>query len=303
MEIYELQYFLKAAEYEHFTKAAEELYITQPTVTMAIGRLEKELGVKLFAKSGYRVSLTTEGACFAEYAKRIVAETEAMKAEVDYMRAGMSGSVTVGSVLPVKSLGWLREIMDGFAAGRPDVGLTVYTEEQEILLKRVSEGRIDYALVTRAVTEGGYRWEPLYTQRLGVMMRRDDKLAEKTEVDISELKLRKFYCNNSDMDIHSLLTDESGFLPEIVFEGASPGYIGEKVAMGEGVSILAVDEFELHAARKNAPEYDSMLTIRPLRGGRFFREIGLLSWESRRLLPAARAFGELIREKFPGKGE
>lgn len=70
MNISQLQYFCKLAELQHYTKAAEQLYITQPTLSNSIARLEEELGVPLFEKSGRNVRLTKYGKEFNKYATK-----------------------------------------------------------------------------------------------------------------------------------------------------------------------------------------------------------------------------------------
>ena len=74
MTLQELRYFCVTADVLHYTRAANLLYISQPSLSYAIGKLEKELGVPLFEKNGKKVSLTKYGKEFFPYAKRALSE-------------------------------------------------------------------------------------------------------------------------------------------------------------------------------------------------------------------------------------
>ena len=69
MNYQHLEYFLKAAEYQHYTRAAEHLHITQPALTKAILGIEEEIGAPLFMKRGRNIELTKYGKIFFDYAR------------------------------------------------------------------------------------------------------------------------------------------------------------------------------------------------------------------------------------------
>ena len=102
MNLAQLQYFCKLAELQHYTKAAEELYITQPTLSNSIARLEDELGVPLFERKGRNVYLTKYGHEFYDHALAALETLEQGTRNAQAQAGQYGGTIDLGAIYPVQ---------------------------------------------------------------------------------------------------------------------------------------------------------------------------------------------------------
>ena len=98
MLFHQLEYFVAVAQERHFARAAEKCYVSQPALSSAIAKLERELNVTLINRGHSFEGLTREGERLVVWAKRILAEHAAFKAEVDAVRSGITGTLRLGTV-------------------------------------------------------------------------------------------------------------------------------------------------------------------------------------------------------------
>ena len=114
MELRVLRYFLMVAREENITRAAGLLHVTQPTLSRQLIQLEEELGVKLFHRNKYRITLTEEGLLLKQRAQEIVALSDKAKQELTKSEGTLSGEIAIGCA----------EARSFFRAGRADRGLS-----------------------------------------------------------------------------------------------------------------------------------------------------------------------------------
>ena len=94
----QLEYFVAVAQERHFARAAEKCYVSQPALSAAIAKLERELNVTLINRGHSFEGLTPEGERLVVWARRILAEHDAFKAEVYAVRSGITGTLRLGTV-------------------------------------------------------------------------------------------------------------------------------------------------------------------------------------------------------------
>lgn len=179
-ELYQIRYFLAVVETGSFTRAAERRYVTQPTLSAGIGKLEKALGAKLFDRTSRRVSLTVAGARFLGRAQRIVQEcSEAVNAvagldEPEILRLGALLTI------PARITGtYIRD----YRAAHPGhmVELTEGTEQE--LQNRLDQGQIDRTLSILRRPGG----TTLLSEGYSLAVAAGHRLAGRPEIDISEI--------------------------------------------------------------------------------------------------------------------
>ena len=100
MELRQLRCVEAVVRHRHFTRAAEELHLAQSALSHQIRRLERELGTALFERTSRHVSPTEAGLAIAARARRVLAEVEGARAEVDELRGVLRGRIWVGPILP-----------------------------------------------------------------------------------------------------------------------------------------------------------------------------------------------------------
>ena len=121
MTLAQLRYFCTAARYHSITQAARALFVTQPTISIAIRDLEKEFSITLFTHSGSRLSLTEEGETFYNKVSAILADCEDLQA--DYSASGSSKAVVRIGIPPMLSTIFFPALLDAFHEKHPDVWL------------------------------------------------------------------------------------------------------------------------------------------------------------------------------------
>ena len=99
MELLQLKYFLEVAKHESITQAAASLHVSQPSLSMTIQRLERELGAKLFERSKRRITLTAKGRKFYDAVYTAVNSLE--EARIELTREGLQGHIIIGSYMPI----------------------------------------------------------------------------------------------------------------------------------------------------------------------------------------------------------
>ena len=100
MELRQLVYAEAVARHRHFTRAAEELHVAQSALSHQIKRLEEELGIELFERTSRRVVPTEAGDAVAARARRVLAELDGVRGEIDELRGLVRGRIAVGALLP-----------------------------------------------------------------------------------------------------------------------------------------------------------------------------------------------------------
>ena len=121
MTLNQLRYFCTAARYHSITQAAKALFVTQPTISIAIRDLEKEFSLTLFNHSGNRLSLTEEGEIFYNKVSAILADCEDLQA--NYQAPGASKSIIRLGIPPMLSTIFFPELLNGFHREHPEIWL------------------------------------------------------------------------------------------------------------------------------------------------------------------------------------
>lgn len=154
MTLNQLAYFKKLCETSHMGRAAEQLYISQPSLSVAIARLEDELGVKLFSRSGHQLSLTTEGAAFLAHADRVLRETAEAKEHMRRLADRRERRIHMGCIAPVL-YDYLPAAINSFHAlpGCGSVGFKFSVEGNDELIRKLKNGVYDFVLCAASEDE------------------------------------------------------------------------------------------------------------------------------------------------------
>ncbi len=145
----QLEYFVSVAQERHFARAAEKCYVSQPALSAAIAKLERELNVTLINRGHSFEGLTPEGERLVVWAKRILAEHDAFKAEVHAVRSGISGTLRLGAVPTASTTAPL--LLSAFCAAHPLAKVQVLSRLAATeLYRRLREFELDAAIVHSA---------------------------------------------------------------------------------------------------------------------------------------------------------
>lgn len=126
MDIHSLTYFKKVAELQHITRASEELHVAQPSLSRTISRLEKELGVQLFERSGKNIILNSYGEILLKHTNRILQELKDIEQEIGDAAGERSRTVTLSLYAASKLL---PELVMAFKHEYPSIRLQIIQED------------------------------------------------------------------------------------------------------------------------------------------------------------------------------
>ncbi|MEE2854760.1 MAG: LysR family transcriptional regulator [Actinomycetota bacterium] len=148
----QLEYFVAVASERHFARAAEKCFVSQPALSAAIAKLEGELNVTLINRGHSFEGLTPEGERLVVWARRILAEHDAFKSEVDAVRSGVTGTLRLGTVPTASTTASL--VLSAFCSAHPLVKVHILSRLAATeLYRRLREFEIDAAIVHAAPEE------------------------------------------------------------------------------------------------------------------------------------------------------
>lgn len=146
MNLRDLNYLIALADLRHFGKAAEACFVSQPTLSTQIRKLEDELGVTLIERAPRKVMLTRAGQDAVQRARRIVAEVQELKDAARRSRDPESGSLRLG-VFPTLGPYLLPHVVPPLRESFPQLELLLVEEKSDVLLQRLRDGKLDAALL------------------------------------------------------------------------------------------------------------------------------------------------------------
>ena len=195
MEITQLEFFLKIVEEGSFSKAAERAFRTQPAVSLAIRRLEEEIGAPLFDRSQKSPSLTEAGRAFHGYARRIIALRDEARGVVRDLRELRAGRVRVGANEST-SLYLLPEVILAFRARHPAVKVEIYRHPSERLPREVLDRNVDFALTAYEPDDSHLESFPVLKDDLILILPPGHPLTARDSVSVGDLGGEPFLAHN-----------------------------------------------------------------------------------------------------------
>ncbi|HZU93538.1 MAG TPA: LysR substrate-binding domain-containing protein, partial [Microbacterium sp.] len=191
MELRQLRYFMAVADELHFGRAAQKLHMSQPPLSVQIGRLEREVGTPLFVRSTRRVALTAAGVHLQQSARRILDEVDAVRADMRDYVDGLSGQLAAGFVSSANYT-VLPEVVRLFRARRPKVALTLVPLTSGEQFDRLRAGTLDIGIVRDDLPRTGPGADSLSTavvfeERLVACLPAGHPLADRSEATFQEV--------------------------------------------------------------------------------------------------------------------
>jgi len=236
MELLQLEYFLAVARLGNMTAAAEKLNVAQSSVSRSIARLERDLGVALFERSGRNIHLNKYGSAYYLRVERALIELSDGEAELKDMVGGLHGQVS----LSVPTPDMITKPIVAYMQRYPDVVFHEKMLSFEKLRQELERGNIDFSLSYNPIEHQDFVWTPLAKERIYLLLPLTHPLCERTSVSLSELRCERFIMSQSD-DMHyftQLLCRRAGFEPNIQFYSSEPMLLGPMVEQGLGISLI-----------------------------------------------------------------
>lgn len=239
----QLQQFVAVAEELSFRRAAQRLHMSQPPLTQAVRRLERNVGVRLFERSRNGVSLTPGGQVFLEDAKRMLERMQGMIGAARRAAEGARGRLRV-SFVPSAALGLVPLIVAEFRRRYPEVALELHSDTTTTQLDSLRAGRTDVGIVVPPLRDAtDIRVTPLCRERLVAAVPAAHKLAAARSIRLEQLADEPFVLfplSQGPAFLSAILIAcrRAGFFPKVVQESPQMQMIVTLVACGIGVSLV-----------------------------------------------------------------
>lgn len=246
MNLYHLRYFATLAKYEHYTQAAKKLRITQPTLSNAIQKLEEELGIALFERSGRNIQLTSVGRLFLQRVELILELLDEEVRDIQLLGQG-KGPIRIATL---RELG--KSFVPTLCRQFLTVSQTAATEVQFIfnhasgltpdMLESLERNEIDVAFASKLqVAPEGITFVPIHAQEFALVTPWDHPLAQAKHVPLSCIEAYPFihFIQNTGLrdNIDRLLTTHD-IHPHIAYEASEDDTIMGLVEQGFGIAIM-----------------------------------------------------------------
>jgi LysR family hydrogen peroxide-inducible transcriptional activator len=243
MTLVQLEYIVAVDTWRHFATAAAKCFITQPTLSMQLQKLEAELGVQIFDRSKVPVVPTAEGVEIIQQARVILKEVEHLF-EVTRERQGeIVGELRLG-ILPTIAPYLLPLFLKSFLETYPGVRLNVTELTTEILVDRLKKGLLDAGLVVTPLNDAGIFEQPLFYEEFVVYVSPAEVVYKKRyvlaeDIDVRHLwLLEEGHCLRSQImnlcELKSKMQEDNNFH----YEAGSIETLKKMVEMQHGITIL-----------------------------------------------------------------
>lgn len=231
MELFQLRYFLDAAETEHFTKSAERLHIAQPSLTKNIRNLEKELGVPLFLPNGRNVKLSEYGVYLRERLLPIVSELDALPRAIRRMADVGERAVRL-NVLAASA--FLTDIIVEYKGSHPSARFE--------FVQSTPSDDCDIQIITAPSDSGENENEDSFVcrEKIFVAVPNTGKYKDKKYLTMAELEDEDFVSLSRSRQFRSIcdkMCRKMGIVPSIVFESDSPVAVKNMISANMGVGF------------------------------------------------------------------
>lgn len=188
MTITQLHYVLAVAEHKNFTVAAEKCFVTQPTLSMQIQKLEEELDIQIFDRSKKPIQLTDVGEKIVSQAKNIVNESGRIKDIVDQQKGFIGGEFRVG-IIPTIMPTLLPMFMNNFINKYPKVNLIIEERTTEEIIRMIKNGQLDAAIAATPLNEESIKEVVLYYEPFVAYVPENNPAYRKKEFEVEDLEL------------------------------------------------------------------------------------------------------------------
>ena len=186
MNLRELEYLIAVDEERHFHRAAERCFVSQPTLSGQLKKLEQELGVLLIERTNRKVAMTEAGKAVVELARNVIGNTNAIKDIARNFQDPMVGDVRVG-IIPTIAPYLLPIIMPHLHSHFKNLKLWLYEYQTEILLEKLHKAELDFLILALPIDKHDFKVLDLFREPFRLAVNRDQLLAKKKHVNLSDI--------------------------------------------------------------------------------------------------------------------
>lgn len=246
MTLTELRYIVALARTRHFGRAAEACFVSQPTLSVAIRKLEDELGIALFERGANEIAVTSIGAKVVEQAQRVLEEAAAVKVIAQQGQDPLAGPLRLGAIYTIAPY-LLPHLIPALHRRAPQMPLHIDENFTSRLSERLKQGELDAVIIALPFDEPGIVTRPLYDEPFTVALPAGHPWRQKASINSADLEqeslllLGNGHCfRDQVLQVCPALNRSSAAVGSIqkTLEGSSLETIRHMVASGAGITVL-----------------------------------------------------------------
>ena len=246
MEIRDLRNFVKVVQAGSFTRAAEQSFVSQPSLSKSIKRLEEELDVELLERTTRFIRLTDEGKVVFEQSKKAISAMDEIQLHLNDLRHVHSGTIKIG-IPPLIGTLFFPTLARAFHQKYPNVLLELHERGAKLIGQLVDEGTVNIGFVVLPTNDKLFEVRSFIEDEFVLFIHKDHPLAQKEIVSIKELKNESFIIFSEEFTLHDVVIqacNKAGFIANIAYKSSQWDLIIELVASQLGITLLPKSIFE-----------------------------------------------------------
>lgn len=244
MDLNKLGYLLVISEEKSFSKAAKKLFISQPSLSQYVSNLETELGIKIFDRNKYPITLTSSGEVFIKNIKEMLNLKGKMLREINNYSIKNLNSLKIG-ISPFRSPYILPLILPEIKKFYPNIKLIIIEKTAKELEKLLEKEEIDIALMSLPLTKKNLNFIKFYTEETFLITPKNDyysTLSVKNEISLKNLKTESFILPSKGIKIREKINSlfyNNHFFPQIYLEIETQETILSLIKIGLGIGFTS----------------------------------------------------------------
>lgn len=261
MTIQQLEYIIALDTYKHFVNAADHCFVTQPTLTIQVKKLEDEIGIILFDRKKTPLATTKAGEKVIEKARQILREVSGLKQMIGHEKKDITGRFKI-AVIPTVAPFLVPLFVGHFAEKYPDTILEIEELKSEVIIARLKKDSLDLGILVTPIEEDSINEIPLYYEPFVFYGSQNHPLLTQKSIDPTTLKkegnlwlLDKGNCFRNQV-LNLCLSEEQQAKKSIYFDSSSIESVKRMVSHYNGFTLLpqlSVEENDPHFRPLNEP--------------------------------------------------
>jgi LysR family transcriptional regulator, transcriptional activator of the cysJI operon len=292
MDVRDLQVFLSVAKHLNYTRAAEEVNLSQPSVSVRMRQLERDLGSKLFEQLGKKVALTEAGQLLLPYAMRVIAAMDDASHAIDELQGLERGSLRIGaSTTPGMYL--IPQTIAQFKQRYPKIDVHLGVKDTRQIEEGIIRNDFDFGFVGGHLVGDEVDVLPWITDELKLIVPIGHRFARNRTVNPLDLSDEQFILREQGSATRAVVASHLRKLriePEAVMEIENPESVKKAVQSGLGIAFISAFAVETELKAR------TLLTVN-IRNLEIRRELKIVYRKDKHLSRAAQAFIEIARNK------
>jgi DNA-binding transcriptional LysR family regulator len=287
----QLKVFESVARHLNYTRAAQELFLTQPAVSMQVKQLEQSLGVALFEQLGKRLHLTEAGQEVLAYARNVTQQLDELEGVLNRLQGAGGGRLKI-SVATTANY-FIPTLLGSFSRRFPNITVSLDVTNRETLLQQLLENTVDLVIMGQPPQEANVEAEPFLENPLVVVAPPDHVLARKKKIPLARLQEETFLVRESGSGTRIAMErffNERGMKLKTGMEVGSNEAIKQSVQAGLGLGLLSRVTVEQELELKR-------LTVLDVAEFPIMRHWFVVHRQGKRLSGAAEAFRRFVLDE------